>query len=296
MRKKENGSGGFSYAMCFIGIVTIALVYTYTTFISNLYVVESVIENGLHLVENIVLTSNQSIVTNNNSIYERNDAYEREMQRTNIVTECIYSDSFSDAEEQQVATLGKLFQDSLIKQFNLSNNTHPSSGILKNMCGEESDIIIIGDVIIYEPVYRLDVSPPALNPDAEVEDDPKYVSKKWIFSTDYTITGWVQYNLHFTNNAYSGCSKKICSQPTLKNGNLVEGATIESTVGLSLKGLKNIFADVSTTTPTIDANGNYDLSNVEGGMFSKNPTQNIYDVTVTQAVDIVIADKDSRKR
>lgn len=291
LQKTESGSGGISYAMYFIAIVITAFLYSFTTFSASLYVIEEVLENGLHIVENVVLTSNQASITETG----REDTFDRELQRMKIVTKSTYQNTWGVNEQEQVNNLGEKFQDALVSQLGLVSNIHPSSGILAKMCGTDANIAIVGDVIIYEPIYDLQVIRTS-NADAIIETDEHYVTKSWDFTTDYTIVGWVEYDLHYTNNVYQGCSKKLCSQtPILTNGKQAEGATIEATLGVSFAGLKNIFAGISTTTPTIGTDGEIDMSGVENGMFSNNPEQLTYQVQVTQAMDIVIADKDSRK-
>lgn len=287
--KREQGHGGISYAMCFVAIVITCVLYSFATFNANLFVVEEILENGLHIVESAVLTTNQR-----ESIDDDADPYEKELERMRIVSKCTFQNAWEEEEKEQIDGLGKNFQDSLVEQLGLVNNVHPGSGTLKNICGDDSSILVVGDVVIYEPVYDVSITRTGTS-NLETEDDERYVSKQWEFETTYTVTGWIKYNLHYVNNVYQTCTKEICAEtPKIKNGNKVEGATIEATLGASFAGLKNIFAGVSTTVPAVDEKGNVNMAGVKGGMFSNTPSQLKYSVQVTQAMDIVPANQDSR--
>lgn len=290
--KKESGTGGISYAMYFIAIITTVVLFVYTTFNAQLFVLESILENGLHLIESTVLTANQSSIVGG----ERQDEFERELRRMKIVTASVYQDAWDNAEQAQVNKLGRLFEETMIEQFGLVNDTNPGSGVLKNMCGEDADILIAGDVYLYEPEYEMTIARTGV-PDAVEETDPKYITKSYDFEVTYDIVGWIEYRLSFSNNIYQGATKRICSNvPQLLLGDEAEGATVEATLGVSFKGLKNIFAGIPTATPSVESAGSWDEPlTVEKGMFAENPEQIEYSVLITQAMDIVVAENDSRR-
>lgn len=302
----ESGHGGISYAVYFMAIVISIVLFAFLRFNTFLYVVEETVENGLHIVESAAITTSEDDVENG----YRTDTYEQELQRMHIVTECVASDSWGTLEKSQVEDIGKAFASAFINQMDLENNTNPSSGILSLICGEDSDVLIInGTVKIYEPVYEISMSKQSTGNSMTLT--PGYVTsdnKTWDFTADYTITGWVEYDLYYTNNAYIGADKTYTTTtPTLYDGSEAEGATLEAGVGISFKGIQNIFAGVSTETPTVGGDvimnddgtigtNTYTISSVsDEQMFSSEPTQETYDVTVMQAVDIVIADQDSRE-
>ena len=60
---------------------------------------------------------------------------------------------------------------------------------------------------------------------------------------------------------------------------MAEGATIEADIGISFRGLNNIFADIS-----------------EKKMFADEVKETKYDAIVSQSMDVVIASQDSRKQ
>ena len=211
--------------------------------------------------------------------------------------------SRTTAEENQVRLLANSFSDSIKEQLDL-DGSHPTSSILKSMCGEESDILI-KKLVIFEPVYSRTVTKTSKGKIAGTNLDI------YDFEVTYSIDNWIVYNINFDgSNNYIGFTKDLrtgTDAPLLENGNEAEGATIEATLGTKFNGVRNIFAGINTTPPTVQENvyqfgsaynnltaNHYDLTGTEGAIFSATPTQVEYDIEVTQSVDIVVAHQDSR--
>lgn len=154
-------------------------------------------------------------------------------------------------------------------------------GILKELCSSNSNVVLSGPVVIYEPIYERTV---------KRTDDGVIAGTsigKYQFESKYVITGWIRYDLYFDgNNNYMDANTTktfvdAASNPTLKNGSQIEGATIEATLAVSFRGVRNIFAGVHSGS---------------GPMFSANPEDTIYDIEVTQSTDIVISTLDKRQK
>lgn len=304
INKKEHGDGGISYAMYFIAIVITLVFYVFFKFNADLFMIEESLENGLHIAETRTLTATQDEeITPGN----RSDNFERETSRMHIVT--TYdpgATTLAGKENDQIKLLANSFSDSVKEQLDL-DGVHPKSSILKSMCGSDAVIHIEG-LHIYEPIYEKIVT--------KTEKTGSLISgstlKKYDFTVDYVVTKWIIYDIAFseTDNSFSSCSKRFSdSAPVLENGSPAEGATIEATLGTKFKGVRNIFAGINTTPPTVHKDAlelgsnynnltadEYDISHSMGPMFSSDPTQNEYVVKVTQSVDIVIAHQDSRNR
>lgn len=300
-KKKERGDGGISYAMYFIAIVITLVMYAFFKFNADLFIIEEALENGLHIAETRVLTVNQDGLKSDNT---RNDEYEREISRLHIVTK--YSTtSNSPVESNQVKLLATSFSDAIKEQLNL-NGSHPQSSILKLMCGSDADILI-EKFVIYEPVYTRSVSKTSTG---NITGTSLETFK---FDVVYTIDNWIVYTVNFDgNNNYIGFTKQVKNStdtPMLEKGIAAEGATIEATLGTKFKGVRNIFANINTTPPTVNEDAvnlgpqynnltadEYDVSQSWGSIFSGAPTQNEYSIKVTQSADIVVAHQDSRKQ
>lgn len=262
-RKTEAGDGGISYAMYFIAIVVVSVLFFFYKFNVSLYVVEEVVENGLHIAENRTMTSNYNSIGADADGY-RTDDFEKEMQRMHIIN--------PEADEvSQVLGAADAFAEALSDQLKLGPGGHPEGGILERLCDENSTVSIVGPVMIYEPVYRREVANngTVLDPDFEIT---------------YGVEAWNVYTINYnSNNEYSDYTKTTQPEaPLLKNGDECAGATIEATVGLTLAGIKNAFAHIS--------------SGAGGGIFSATPEYTKFAVTATQSTDIVIANRDPRQR
>lgn len=270
--QKEPGDGGISYAMYFIAIVICVLLFVFLQFNAGMYVAEEVLENGLHIVENKIMTENQSDFDDSGS---RVDNFNKEIKRLHIVTSYDSSQgSLTTEEASQLNAIGNEFSSALQKQLNL-NGTKPVTGILLELSSPDSDILISGPVVIYEPVYKRTV---AADPNGSIAGTRL---SKFNFVSTYEIIGWIKYDLYYSNNVYTGASKQIvdvANTPKLKNGDLVEGATIEASIAITFEGIKNIFASVEESEK----------------FFKEVPETNKYGVVVTQSTDIVISSLDSR--
>lgn len=288
----ERGDAGISYAMYFVAIIMVIVLYVFQKFNADLYVAEEVLENGLHIVENRVMTANQSYLDDEGT---RVDQFDKEVKRLHIVTSYDgTTGSLTSNEQLQLKEIGEEFSKVLQEQL-LLNGTKPVSGVLKTICSENSDVVISGPVVIYEPIYERTV----------VKTENGNISGtsigKYNFESTYTIKGWIQYNLNFSNNNYVGATKSlidVANTPTFRNSSRIkteyksiEGATIEATLAISFNGVRNIFAGISGPTNP----GDVDYTN-PGHMFSDNPTETQYDVEVTQSTDIVVSSNDQRQK
>jgi len=294
LNRIESGTS-ISYACYIIAIILLCLLYAFNVFNVNLLVLEQELDMGLHLVENEVLTSKAG-------------GDSKEEYRMYIVPEVTYDESHSSTKEtERVNALGQAFTDCLQERLDL-NVTKPKSGILLNLCGPNSDIMIgeyadtsdmsspVENQIakIIQPYYEktitvIDKATGEAPVDefgnelsyeeiiaeyiaAKANGDEELFVNKYEFLVEYEIDGWVTYILKYTNNIYTGFSKEISSTaPTLKNGESAKGATIESTICVTFYGVRKIFTDIG-----------------EQGYFKEHPEESPYRVNVTQAVDIVL--------
>jgi len=289
--KKEAGDGGISYAMYFIALILCTVLFFFYKFNASLYIVEEVVENGLHIAENKTMTSNYS-GTGVDEYGFRTDDFEKEMRRMHIIN--------PDADEtRQIVGAAEAFTEALAQQLQLDAEGHPVGGTLEALCDESSKVSIVGPVMIYEPTYKRNVSNIGSITSPE-------------FEITYDIVEWNVYTINYNdNNEYSDYIVSTQSgAPTLLNGKPCEGATIEATIGLTLAGIKNSFANVNQTRPqrtegvfrfhTSDGHeitaGQWDLSGTEGGLFSATPEYTKFAITATQSTDIVIANRDSRQK
>lgn len=276
----ESGSGGISYVSYFVAIVLTLIVFCTYKFRMDTLVAKEICENGLHVVESGALTVNHDKVIDG----VRDDNFENELNRAHIITSYSTSPGKTTDENQQVEKIGMYFEEAFVDQFCLTEYLHPT-GPLKNLCGSESSVLISrpdnnagGVVKIYEPVYT---SKTTKNDTGEiVRFENGMEVHKWEFTTTYSVQQWIEYDLSFQNNHYTSYTKTILPDtPILQTGKPAEGATIESTVNIAFDGLREVIATDSS-----------------GGFFDNTPDQEHYSVKITQAMDIVIANIDSRKK
>ena len=276
--KKEDGLNGLVMAAFFMSIMFIVILYAFGQFNLELYVVEETLETGLHTSLSSVISANQLEYT------EENDREtDKSLNRTHIILNATANNVLTDIEKKELKTLGNNLTEILTKTYGLKNQVYPTNGILYSMCKNKP--IEITEVYIYEPIYEINY--------VSTEDTSRYPMG---IRPEYKILGWVKYTLHFQNNVYdSGFTTKEYYDlkktlaPTLLNGNVVEGATIEGSITANIKGVNNIF-NMEDSAPEID--GKYYVS----PLFSKEVQTNHYQVTVTQAVDVVISENDSRQQ
>ena len=233
------------------------------------------------------------------------DKYESELRRRHIITAAYYDNILHPEEQEQCSQLGDVFTERLSAQMLLaSDGVTPRGGMLGHLSkGRWGDayakLRITGPVVIYEPCYR-DTIVITMSPERRAEFEDLYGNLEEIdlenlapqdFTIKTNIEEWVKYELTFDDsNHFLSATKVLITDtnggvpvvhqdesgnsvtvytPRLKNGNLCEGATIESTVRVPFYGVNKIYASGSDVA-------------------------NRYSVSVTQSVDIVLASKDSR--
>ena len=285
--KKESGDGGISYAMYFITVIIVLVLYVFFIFNSNLLVAEEIIENGLHISENETLSINQAHIDGTNT---RVDEFERVLKILQIITEYDpTSNALSSTEREQVEAVGTELSNTLQERLRLTGST-PSGGILSELCDPGTQVLLRGGhtdkgnmqltpnnpgVVIYEPIYIRTVTPTLT------------AGIPTAFTITYDIDKWIRYDfIYDTNNTLQSVDKQIIEKDEynklkLHNGDPVEGATIEAIVSLNLAGVNNIFANVSSAS---------------GPLFSRHPERAKYSVCVIQAADIVPVSEDKRKQ
>ncbi len=280
----ERGDGGISYAMYFIAIVTVLVIFVFLKFNADSYMAEQALENGLHIAETGIITSSSDKVVGG----YKTAGDEKEISRLHIVSQCDYQNaSISASEQSQLDYIGQEFSTLVEDQLKLENGV-PKGDILKNICGKTTDTstdpprVSIVDkrsgsdtpgMKIYEPYYT---------------QEPEMASDgTTLLGIKYTIGGWVEYDFTYdAENNYLAVNKILNpTSPTLKNGKAPEGATIEATVSTTFDGVRNIFAGVAGTSGTTSSS-----------IFSKPEDQKNtkYSINVTQSSDIVPAAQDSR--
>lgn len=313
---KEYGSGGpLIYAMCFVGLMTCVMIFLFIEYRSRIYMLKDDMETKLHIVENYCLTVNQR--TDGNQ-----DTFERERERAHIVTVGANNSSATIAKRiEQVNEIGNAFSRQFKESFDL-DGIYPQSGFLLMMSKPSKDnkyrsTMTIKEVTIYEPTYSMgEVSPVYCNnnnPDhghnadcknklkavgmegeikdigtdkvlgtatvycnnkkhthtVECQDKAKAVPTG--FDTKPTATEWYTYKLSFNGNNYASCGEPEKSEtaPMLSTGVPAEGATIEATIVATFYQPDNF---VIIEPPVM------------------------HTVEVHEAIDIVYASEDSRKK
>lgn len=269
LQKREKGaSGPIIYFMGLVTIMIAVLILCFYQFNANVYVIKSELDNGLHIIENTVMTSNQRYEAG--GIYL--DDYERELSRIHIIT--------SDDYAGQCQYIGNMFYQTMKTQFGLNANAEPTCGMLSEMMkpwrgtvdpntGQQvyaaAKVLIKNPVVIYEPTYKVEKNRVETgNPDRPFE-----------FQETYSIEGWTKYSLYFdeNTNVYQYVLKETIPDgytPCLQNGNLCEGSTIEATISVPFFGVNRLFAS------------------------SSEATYHQYYVEITQSTDIVLSSLDSR--
>lgn len=274
----EDGSA-VNYVSYFVAISLTCIMFVVFKFRMDVLVAKEICETGLHVVETGALTANHNTLGSG----ALDAGFENEMERTHIIPAVTNSNTTSDKERLQVNTVGSYIQGEFADQFALTGVTHPT-GHLAMLCGDDSDVLIStmdgtgGVVKIYEPIYKYTITK---RDSGETITFPNGTTiTKWVFETNYSIDAWLEYDLTFANNQYTGFTKKtLASAPQLYNGDTAEGATIESTVNIEFNGIRKVIA-----------------TNPSDGFFESNPTSDHYSVKVTQAMDIVISKEDSRRK
>ncbi len=274
MLRREDGSG-VTYVSYFVAMVIMIVVFYWQRTSASIYVLEEIAENGLHIAENYALSANQTTTDDGGGVRQ----FERELDRLAVITVADTQDAsenyiyagttaLSSEESLQARAVAEALLSEFKRQLNLSG-ANPQDGILKNLCGEDGSIEVT-TIRIIEPIYERTVTPVHFVPGAPFDS--------YDFQVTYNKLSWVEYDVTCANNQVASIAKQVStSAPLLNNGHPAEGATIESYVGMNFGGMRNVFA----TNPG------------EDGYFAT-PTQQRFAVTVVQAVDIVIAQDDSR--
>lgn len=306
LQKMEDGTNFVNYAVYFYAIIICIVVYAFMNFHNSAYVLEEQCETSLHIIESEMLSfrTKSTILAGNSpfkdTVLESNKTL-RDLERAHIVPSVKYQAGKTSEENLDVKSIGNAISSRFKAAFNLSGSV-PNEGFIKNVVTDASTVTI-NSCKIYEPVYDISVTIDGLTGSGRVWED---IIQTWDESTvgqwtdpdgdkeirvTHDIVGWVVYTLNFNNdNAYVSYTKELFDTdhtPTIKrdpslgkkSDKKVEGATIEMSMNITLKGVKQIFAGSD-----------------EAGIFARNPVNKTYDLTITQATDIVIADEDSRKR
>lgn len=307
--KREDGTGGISYAMYFVAIISTLVLFIFFKFNADLYVIEETMENGLHVAENRALTVNQDLSKDSTGKTVQNTGeYERETNRFNIVTNYSTSTEMSTKELAQVELLAKEFSKALQEQMNL-DGSEPQGGMLLQMCGRDSKICIT-KMKIFEPVYSRTVTRTAESGNGIAKKDLGNYLPGYSFDVVYNIDQWIIYDIRFdNNNGYVSATKRLSSTPPVLalEGREAEGATIDATLTTSFAGIRNIFASAPSASPVIRKDAiqfgeqynnvtadAIDWAGMDTPIFASAPTQNQYTVQVSQSVDIVVAHQDKR--
>lgn len=294
MRKTEPGNA-INYVTYLMAILLTTVLFCYAIFNDESKLAEEVCENGLHIIESGVLALNRGGETLGPGEIAK-------LPKSHIISGVTYTKTKSATENTQVNAVGNYITTNFRSHMGLnSSSAVPQKGILKNIC--KGDSVTLQPVKIYEPVYTITATIGNLTLTGKMWseiiqkwketdgvkqwDDPAEISKNKSGSVSYAITGWVIYTLNFdANNNYIGYDKNTSTtapslkrDPSLKtkSGAAVEGATIEISMDITLHGVKQIFAESTATQ-----------------IFATNPAEPTYKKTITQAADIVIAEKDSR--
>lgn len=317
----EEGLTAVNYAVYFVVIITALLIYTYCQFNAGMLVVEQELEDGLQLAEGAMISANQAEIDDSiDDFYKRTDDFETELNRLMVVTEI-----GTAKESEQIKRLADVYLSYLKEQLWLAEDgITPTEATLKSVCGEDSNIRF-NELYIYQPIYKVSVvheegEHSIFNGRGDIKADGPLDEKTSLkgFKQEYEITDWVKYTLFFTDtNEYERYVKETLNQeaPKLHNGHKAEGATIEASLSVKVYGLKNIFAGVSTKTPELtgevttkledpvsgmDTSITYEqnmtgLTEADTPLFAEKPTQDAYDITVWQAVDVVPSETDSHR-
>jgi len=284
--KKESGLSGVDFALYFVVLIIIIVLFRFLQVRTDIYDVEHVLENGMHIAQKSALTVNYTGIGEHS-----------ELQKLRIINACEdwttnESDVSNNEERAQVKKVANHFVDYLAEEYGLVNNTTPTTSSLVNLFGENSKLHV-DKLLIYEPQYEVKVNTAiteegVINP-YDNEPVPDLIIKN-PFYIDFPATTYAVYEVHFndSNEIIGSISKHIESSPTLQNGDAIEGATIESNVSIEIYGVNNIFTNVST--------GASDETLKNTPIFNNNPEAFSQVIHVTESVDIVPADYDSRKR
>ena len=324
--RREEPGDGVSYAMYFVAIVIVMVLFVFFLFNSNALVAEEVLENGLHIAENKTLSVNQAQGYDYSApSASRVDDFERDLDILHIVTEFVPGGSGLAAKErEQVEKVAKEFSVAVQEHLGLEGST-PTTGILTTLCPEGARVLIASDadrpisatgtpgLIIYEPVYVRNVTG---NLDERT------------FEITYTANEWVVYEVDFNaaNDVQDVRKSTTTVHPKLENGTEIEGATLEASLVLDIEGVRNIFNTDATAGETVTGANvrtvkdgvnwdeavrssdeqpeKWEETHVEfttpttkpSSFFAQTPLRKFYKVNVVQSADVVPASQDSRQR
>lgn len=320
--KKEDGFNGVNYVFYLMIVLTIWVVFACATFLDGARVAENNCDINLHEIESGILAMNGSTDIIGTELGS-------ELKRAHIIPAVDGTTNSRTADETtQVRAIGYYIEAEFKKRFCLEGSK-PTAGILKTACGADSDVNLTRVVIyepvmditvvapdgttigtfqpaIYEHIIQAwqsgnseDVQQWIPTTTTDFHYDPSVLP-----SVEYgPITRWVIYTIRFNeNNNYAGYTKQrvsVANTPTLKRdpsfglaGNTTkkaEGATIEMTMAITIRGVNQVFAD-----STVGANSGI-FDHIDP-MYKDTPTRTDHSITITQAADIVPAETDKRKR
>ena len=274
---KEDGGGGVVYAMYFIAIFVVTVVFAYSMFSVNLYLLKNELSIGLHLIEGVAMTSNRGMVST--------DVSTSKLEKVKIIPTATASDTWGMNEKEQVEAIGKTYAEYFIKHFQLRDGKYPTKGILHTMCDENDAVLIgcpedsettrlqkTGIIYIYEPYYDVTITKRDKDTNAIFPDNyvfPENEIPNIIFEVKYEITGWITYKLHYLENVYQTCEKEYnLNAPLMINGKIAEGATILSAAQVRFTGLSSVFCNIAADT---------------------------FNVQEVKALDVVLEEKDTRE-
>lgn len=297
----EAGVNGINYAMYVIAIIMTLVIFRFLTFQMGLYVVQQHLQDSLHIAGSAGLAYN----------YGDSSLYEMDLDRLYVVdlAKGSTSKNWNLGEKEQALALGKWITSQYVNKMELkgelidSPKIYPTDSMMISMCGEDTQVYL-SHLDIYQPLYERIITPQLDN-----QQTP--------FLITYTYSGVVKYTYKIQNNEVTDVEKDWALKTDrifkLQDGSgaEVDGTTIDMCTQTVLYGVNNIFAGVSTTTPTWgdtikkyydDGTGHYteieyrelDTTSNTGGFFSEHPVKKRYGIEVWEAVDIVPAATDTR--
>ena len=285
-KKRESGtSGGLVYATCAAGVIIAFTIYVLEAFVFKCYALRDELATKMHIVESYCLTANQ--------LADGRDSFERELNKKQIITAIaekrrsngtLNPDDNWPRIEEQLINIGEKFSQRMKEELCISGSTSSgytdvTNGLLSTMGRSK---VSIDHCYIYEPIYSLNAQINAGSVDAA-----GHVSG---ITIQYPIESWYVYELRFNgvefvearrlgkvDAGYSGgkvnyedkWSHNMVLTPTLSNGNRAEGATIEATINVRFYGPQSL-------------------------VWKVRESEKEFDISVTQSVDIVFAENDSR--
>ena len=263
LEREPGDNGGIVYASSFAGIIIALTVFVLVVFVGRVYILRDELATRLHIVESYCITANQAS--------GGSDSFERELKKEHIVT----NTSQYAAQLQNIGSkfAARLKDELFINGTTTAGYTSITNGTLASM---GPSVVSVSNCYIYEPTYSTSATANG------AADAYGHISD---YNISHQITGWEVYELTFDGVNFSNTSRigavtsstpgaKIKNgvwTPCLTTGAICEGATIEATINVKFYGPKSL-------------------------LWKSEGDSQQYDISVTQAVDIVYTANDSRKR